>query len=108
MKSNLISSGIKDLFQVMSKVREGALKWNKIGLALGLEFSQLEEIRASNRDASECLTAMLSEWLNRAYDTTAHGEPSWHKLSEAVRHKAGGNNPSLADEILYSENFSSV
>ena len=82
------------------------MKWKEIGLALGLEYSQLEEIRANNSDARGCLTVMLSEWLKRAYDTTAHGEPSWCRLREAVGHKAGGNNPSLADEIPPSQTLS--
>ena len=81
------------------------MQWKEIGLALGLEYSQLEAIRANNSDVRGCLTDMLSKWLKRAYDTTAHGEPSWCRLRDAVRHKAGGNNPSLADEIPPSQTF---
>ena len=85
------------------------MRWKKIGLALRLKYSRLEAIGATNRDADDCLTDMLKEWLNGAYDTRAHGEPSWRRLSEAVRHEAGGNNPSLANKILrISETFSSI
>ncbi|CAI8048244.1 hypothetical protein GBAR_LOCUS26633 [Geodia barretti] len=76
-------------------------KWRDIGLELGLRDPELETIRQANHhDITSCLTAMLRLWLNRAYNTIKYEEPTWRRLSEAVRHRAGGNNPALAD-ILY-------
>ena len=76
------------------------VKWRDIGLQLGLTDPQLEAIEADNRDTASRLTAMLRRWLNRAYDTTQYGEPTWQRLSQAVRCEAGGNNPFMADQIL--------
>ena len=84
-----------------------AVKWRGIGLELGLADSELETIHANNRDdIQSCLSEMLRDWLNRTYNTTKYGEPSWQKLSDAVCRRAGGNNPSLANEILHYENES--
>ena len=95
-------SGIDDLFQVLSKLIEAgmAVKWRAIGLALGLRSSQLEMIHHDNRTCEECVTAMVTEWLNQAYDVTQYGMPTLQRLSEAVTSPAGGNNPAAADDIL--------
>ena len=99
-----IAAVIEDLQEVRSQLLEVAVKWRDIGLELGLSDPQLERIRANNRDdVTDCLTAMLRDWLNRSYNTTRHGEPSWERLSEAVRHRAGGNNPALADLLIQNE-----
>ena len=83
---------------------EVEVKWRDIGLELGITDPRLETIQANSNDVTSCLTAMLREWLNRSYNTSQYGEPSWQRLSEAVRHRAGGNNPRLADRIMqYSE-----
>ena len=92
--------GIKDLQEVRSQLVKVQVKWRDIGLALGLTDPQLETIQADNTNVSSCLTAMLRDWLNKSYNTTRYGEPSWQRLSDAVRHRAGGNNPHLADRIL--------
>jgi hypothetical protein len=91
-----------DLFQVTTKLITVAEKWRSIGLALGLKECQLTAIhsQSSNLDVSDYLREMLSRWLlKKAYDVKKHGEPSWLKLSEAVRHPAGGNSPSVADSL---------
>ena len=60
-------------------------------------------MRSINRTTEECLTAMATEWLNRAHDTGATREPTLHgRLSEAVGNPAGGNNPALAADILHN------
>ena len=95
---------IEDLQEVRSQLMEVEVKWRDIGLELGITDPQLETIEANNNDVTSCLTAMLREWLNKSYNTSQYGEPSWQRLSEAVRHRAGGNNPRLADRIMqYSE-----
>ena len=74
-------------------------RWKDIGLALGLDCGQLNVVERQNRDLSGCLTAMLTLWLNRSYNTKRFGEPSWELLASAVGHSAGGNNSALAKEI---------
>ena len=82
-----------------------AAKWRDIGLALGLNFNDLEKIRASEQGINDRLTDMLSLWLRRAYNVKGHGEPSWQKLSDAVKSPAGGNDPALADELSENDLF---
>jgi hypothetical protein len=94
--------GIDDLQKVRSQLITVAVQWRYIGLQLGLKAHQLEGILYdNNNDFESCLNSMLKDWLRRAYDTTACGEPSWQKLSEAVSCRAGGNNPALARKILH-------
>ena len=77
-----------------------AARWKSIGLALRLNSGQLKKIEKDNRDSVEdCLTEVLTLWLNKAYNTERFGEPSWELLARAVAHPAGGNNPALAEEI---------
>ena len=96
-------SGTKDLLKVKEKLTKArmAVKWRDIGLALGLEDHQLDEIKSNNRTTTgDCLTAMALEWLKQTYDVVDYGVPSLERLSEAVSNPAGGNNPSAAKEIL--------
>ena len=75
-------------------------RWKYIGLALRLNPSKLKRIERENRDNLEdCLTEVLTLWLNGTYNTERFGEPSWELLARAVAHPAGGNNPALAEEI---------
>ena len=76
------------------------VKWRDIGLELGITDPRLQTIEADNNGVTSRLTAMLRDWLNGSYNISRYGEPSWQRLSEAVRHEAGGNNPRLADKIL--------
>ena len=77
-----------------------ATRWRHIGLALGLGIDRLDSIGSKSRTSEDCLTAMATEWLNRAYDVAQKGEPTLQRLSEAVENPAGGNNPALALKIL--------
>ena len=77
-----------------------AHKWKNIGLALKLDPNLLERIQSRNhRDVLNYLSDILTEWLQKAYNTTRFGDPSWKLLVEAVAHRAGGNNPALAQDI---------
>ena len=95
-----INAGIDDLFDVKSKLAPVTARWKHIGLALRLDPSELKKIEKDNRDSVEdCLTEVLTLWLNKAYKYERFGEPSWELLARAVAHPAGGNNPALAEEI---------
>ena len=92
---------IEDLQEVRSQLMEVEVKWLNIGLELGITYPELEKIKTNNsNDVTNCLTAMLIDWLKGSYDTSRYGEPSWQKLSEAVSKKAGGDNPRVANRIL--------
>ena len=88
-----------DLFNVKSELLPVAARWKDIGLALRLDPSQLDDIESDNRNASDCLTRVLTLWLKKAYNTERFGEPSWELLARAVADRAGGNDPALAEEI---------
>ena len=74
-------------------------RWKHFGLALRLDPDKLDEIERDNRDSGDCLTKVLTLWLQRNYNTKRFGDPSWELLARAVRHPAGGNNSALAEEI---------
>ena len=94
------SPEIGDLFEVKGKLLPVTERWKHIGLALRLDPSELKKIERENRDNLEdCLTEVLTLWLNKAYVTEKFGEPSWELLARAVGHPAGGNNPALAEDI---------
>ena len=88
-----------DLFDVKRELLPVAARWKDIGLALRLGPSQLDEIENDNRNASDCLTRVLTLWLKKTYNTERFGEPSWELLARAVADPAGGNDPALAEEI---------
>ena len=98
-------AGIDDLFLVSSELLPVAHRWKNIGLALKLDPNLLERIQSRNhRDVLTYLSDILTEWLQKAYNTTRFGDPSWELLVEAVAHRAGGNNPALAQDIALKYN----
>ena len=102
---DLILTGIDDLFIVSSELLPVAHRWKSIGLALKLDPNLLERIKAKrNINVDENLSDTLTEWLQKAYNTTRFGDPSWKLLVKAVAHPAGGNNPALAQQIALKYN----
>ena len=99
LETPLTYAAIDDLIDVKSELLPVVARWKDIGLALRLDPSQLDEIESNNRNASDCLTKVLTLWLKKAYNTERFGEPSWELLARAVVNPAGGNNPALAEEI---------
>ena len=74
-------------------------RWKHIGLALRLDLNQVKRIEKENSDIENCLSEVLTLWLKKNYNTERFGEPSWEMLARAVRHRSGGNNSALAEEI---------
>ena len=75
-------------------------RWPSISLALRLLPSDNDTIARGCRDVPrDCLTKVLSKWLQRGYDTSRHGPPTWQMLVAAVANSAGGDNPGLAKQI---------
>lgn len=77
-----------------------AAKWKAIGMALRIKTGELNKIKSSCQgDPGECLTEVLTKWLQLNYDVEKYGKPTWQKLVEVVRDPAGGGDPALADSI---------
>ena len=94
-----VISGINDLFEVTTVLEDVAVNWRDIGLALRLHDPDLCAIDTGGKSVYSYLKDMLRLWLNKSYDFTKYGEPSWQMLVNAVRAKSGGNNPAIADQI---------
>lgn len=89
-----------DVQYLMKELVEVMDKWKLIGVALGLKPSKIKVIDEENHsNIANCFMDTLTSWLNRNYNTAKFGEPSWHKLVEAVASPAGGNNKVLAESI---------
>ena len=82
-----------------SELEPVAERWKHIGLALRLDPNQMKRIKKENVDLEDCLTEVLTLWLQRNYNTQQFGEPSWEMLAGAVGHRSGGNNSAFAEEI---------
>ena len=74
-------------------------RWKHIGLALHLNHGQLKKIEKENGDLEDCMTEMLTLWLQKNYNTERFGEPSWELLAAAVSHRSGGKDAALAESI---------
>ena len=69
-------------------------------MALRLKPALLSRIQADHpTDVEECLTSALTEWLNKSYNISRFGPPSWKLLVAAVADPAGGNDRALAERI---------
>ena len=87
------------LFDIEAELIDVAHKWKRIGRALRLHPSTLNQIEKNQHDVEDCLSAMLEKWLQRSYDVATFGEPSWSLVVRAVSHPAGGGDCSLALKI---------
>ena len=83
-----------------------ASRWENLGLALRLRHSEITTIEKNRASVEDCLKDVLIKWLQKAYNTTRFGDPSWNLLLEAVAHSAGGNDPALAERIADRLNLS--
>ena len=98
--SLLCTAGIDDLFEVLTELLPVTARWRQVGLALRLNPGQLKRIEKENRGLEDCLTEMLTLWLEKNYNSDRFGEPSWKLLAAAVGHPAGGKDCALAEEII--------
>ena len=60
-------------------------QWNRLGLVIGIIYTELESIRAKHKDPKDCLTECLALWLQQKYDTEKYGLPSMESLANAVQ-----------------------
>ena len=91
-----LSAEIDDHFDVVSELNDVAHLWRSLGGALRLRPPDLTRIQKDQQDSRDCLSEMVTEWLNQSYNTQRFGLPSWKMLVEAVAHRNGGNNQALA------------
>ena len=101
---SLPPTDIDDLFEVNSELVPVAPRWKTMGLALKLKPYVLDLIEENRTNVESRLLNVLTEWLNKAYNTARLGDPSWKLLVEAVAHSAGGNNRALAETIAKKHN----
>ena len=77
-----------------------AARWSDMCLALKLPISCQEMIEADHRgDSARCLQTVLVKWLQKDYNHSRHGPPTWRSLVKAVDNPAGGNNCALAEAV---------
>ena len=101
----LLCADIDDLIDVKCELLNLAHNWKGVGEALRLHPDLLSRIQANHpTDVTECLSAVLTEWLKKAYNTSRFGPPSWKLVVAAVANPAGGNDRSLADQIALKYN----
>ena len=92
-----ICSGDDDRIFVMRALTDVAHKWRRIGDALGLSTSTLEQIGQGPPD--EALSTMVCKWLAMSYNIERFPKPSWDALVKAVAEPAGADNRKVAEEM---------
>ena len=71
--------------------------WKTVGRGLRIDSGRLNMIQESNfGKPRECLSEMLTCWLNRNYNVERFGEPTWRAVVKVVAHTAAGDNHALA------------
>ena len=89
-----------DVFTVYSEVINLAGKWREMCCALKLRPGDESEIDSKYRaDPKPCLRSVITKWIQGAYNVEMYGPPTWKLLIDAVQHRAGGDNPALAERI---------
>ena len=96
----LLRAVIDNFIDVQRELLNVAYKWKGVGGALRLHPDLLNTIQADHpTNVKECLSAVLTEWLKKNYNTSRYGPPSWKLLVAAVANPAGGNDCALAEQI---------
>ena len=93
-------SDLDDLFDVQKELIPVSAQWRSIGIALRLKPNILDGIETRySGGPPACLTATVTEWLNKNYNVKRFGEPTWRALVNAVGDPAGGANMALAIDM---------
>ena len=105
--STIIHIGIHDVSVVFKSIADVAPNWEPIGSLLGIHGNTLTAISNNNSaSADKYLIDMVTCWLQRNYDTSHHGLPTWERLVQVIASPAGGNNATLALTIARQHNMS--
>ncbi len=93
-------TGEDDLFDVIEELTPITAKWKSIGTGLRLKRGKRDEIGAAHPGKpSQCLSDVVSSWLNKEYDWKRFGEPTWRRVVEVVEYSAAGGSPAIAISI---------
>ncbi len=62
-------------------------KWFELGLSLGVRQEQLEKIKLQNKSIDDCLSEMVSAWLDLDFvgNVFEKGRPCWRRLAVALQ-----------------------
>ena len=85
-----------DVINLLKRCCFPEIKWDDLGLNLGLLKNTLEVIRKDCDTTSSCLTECLSQWLRRADNVDSRGGATYDSLSTALRSM---NEVAVADEL---------
>ena len=89
--------GQDDHFDILTEMIQVASSWKAIGRGLRINPGRLETINENNSGKpKECLSEMLTCWLNRNYNVERFGEPTWQAVVKVVAHPAAGDSCVLA------------
>ena len=89
--------GEEDHFDILTEMMAVAGNWKTVGRGLRIDSGRLNMIQESNfGKPRECLSEMLTCWLNRNYNVERFGEPTWRAVVKVVAHPAAGDNHALA------------
>ena len=92
--------GEEDRFDILTEMMPVASSWKAIGTGLRIESGRLNTIHNSYPGKpKECLSQMLTCWLNRIYNVERFGEPTWQAVVKVVALPAAGDNCGLALSI---------
>ena len=92
--------GEDDHFDILTEMMAVAGSWKTVGRGLRIDSGHLNVIQESNSGKpKECLSEMLTCWLNRNYNVERFGEPTWRAVVKVVAHPAAGDNCALALSI---------
>ena len=89
----------KHYHEIIKLLKDVQARCYNIGTWLKLPPHLLETIEKEASDYATGMEKVISNWLNRNYDTKSHGPPTWKMLVEAVQAPNGGNNRALAEKI---------
>ena len=92
---------LDDLQAVLDSVHGLASKHKRLGGALGLKVTALDEIQFDSNKAFDALSTVIRQWISQAniVKDKVSDEPTWRALVKAVASPAGGGDPGLAKKI---------
>ena len=93
-----LTVGLKDHAEIMQALST-LVKWEKLGLELGLLNPTLCAISRDHKETEACKREMLAAWLQWQDNVEQKGRPSWRRLLDALKHV---NHAALAAEIEHS------
>ena len=80
-----ILTDIKDFNNVFQKCQNFAANWRRLGSTLGIAKNAIDIIAENNpRNVTDCMSAVISKWLQRTDTEKGKPKPSWRVLCDAI------------------------